>query len=280
VVGVLVLSSQQRSAFVETLRFVQALAQHMGLVLMLSQRSEEQRGFVISSSTAVHAHEILKRVDELRKSGDPNTVRLADEIQHFVDSGQRSNDSDGIGPSDPYEILDQVASDVGVAEWVVWDRARDRVPPLSPAIALALRRAAHEVLKNSKSHLNFDGSAGVTLRGRIHRRGGMPRLLVDITQSSDEPVPEEIVSKIYRTPIESALENEPLGRRHFGAFIAGYWMRAVGGDIYLRENRSDDGRVYVSTTLEVPIYSLAPLPPAAPGRLRAPGQPRRGGPRT
>ena len=275
VVGVLVLTSQQRAAFAETLRFVQALAQHMGLVLMLSQRSEEQRGFVISSSTAVHAHEILKRVDGLRRSIDPRARELAIEIQNFVDSGQRPNASNIIPSASPYEILDQVAADVGVSEWVVWDRARESVPPLSPAVALALRRAAHEVLKNSKSHLNFDGSATrVTLRSRVHQRGGMPRLLIDITQSSDEPVPEQIVNKIYRTPIEGSLDSEPLDRRHFGAFIAGYWMRAVGGDIYLRDNQPGNGRVYVGTTLEVPIYTLAPMSPKRPRQLRTvgPGQ--------
>lgn len=71
VVGVLFLTSSQPSAFVETLRFVEALAQQMSLALMFAQRAEEQRGFVIASSTAVHAHEILKRVDRLRDLNDP-----------------------------------------------------------------------------------------------------------------------------------------------------------------------------------------------------------------
>jgi len=84
----------------------------------------------------------------------------------------------------------------------------------------------------------------------------MPRLLLDITQAVDDAVPEDIVRKMYRTPIESAAGAD---RRHFGAFIAGYWMRAVGGDVFLRENRASNGAFYVSTTLEVPIYTLAPL---------------------
>ena len=259
VVGVLILTSPQPSAFVETQRFVEALALHMSLILMFAQRAQEQRGFVIASSTAVHAHEILKRVDLLRECGDTEVVALADQIQQFVDSGQRPSTHSTNLSSSPYEILDEVAREVEVSEWIVWDKVCEEVPPLSPTVAMALKRAAHEVLKNSKSHLRFEKSARVSLRGRLHQRGGMPRLLLDITQSADGAVPEEIVSKIYRTPIESATAGAGVERRHFGAFIAGYWMRAVGGDIFLRENRATDGVIYVSTTLEVPIYTLAPL---------------------
>ena len=268
VVGVLLLTSPQISAFVETLRFVEALAQHMSLALMFAQRAEEQRGFVIASSTAVHAHEILKRVDRLRATG----------ARTWCASPRRSSSSStGVsgprtGPRTstlvPYEILDQAAADVGVDEWVVWEGSRLDVPPLSPAVAMALRHAAQEVLKNSKSHLRFDTTTRVSLRARLHRRGGLPRLLVDITQVVDRPVPDDVVRKIYRTPIEDYPTASGRGRRHFGAFIAGYWMRAVGGDVLLKENSESNGSFYVGTTLEIPIYTLAPMPGQGTGRAR------------
>ena len=131
---------------------------------------------------------------------------------------------------------------------------------MSPATVLAVKRAAVEVLKNSKMRLaNRAGGAGIQIRWRIDAGGPVPRLVIELQHCIREPFPAGLLPFIYRAPIEDVEPDD--GRRHYGAFTAGYWMRAVGGDAYVWRAETDgEGRRWFGTALDIPLLTLAPDP--------------------
>ncbi len=256
-VGVLHLQSLRHDAFVATHRYVQAVAQQIGLALLLAQRGAEQRAFAFASGTAVHAHEILKRVTQLQDLGSPAAAKLAKEIETHVDL-LRTPDRTATGLSpDPYEVIQACLADVKLTRFAIWQNTPPSVPPIPQLVQLALKTAVREVVKNSKDYLvAAEGRLQVVLRGYETQRGGLPHLVVLVKQAVGQPVSESIVPLLYRVPIEHGSAD---GRRHFGAFIAGYWLRAVGGDVYLTQNATTPaGDHYVETAIDIPIWTLAP----------------------
>lgn len=257
-VGVLELVSERPGALEITRSFSQAVAHQICTALLLAQRAEEQRAFVFASSTAVHAHEILKRVDVLRGFDDQRVRQIGKEIKQLVDSLQEADTAEVLTSRDPFDIINSVLDRINFSEFVIWRNDMPAFPPVSPSVALALERAAYEVFENAKDRVVSDGhSTRLSLRTRLQHRGGLPRLVIELQHCARNRIDPWVEARIYRTPVED--NHDSAGRRHFGAFTAGYWMRAVGGDVYIWRNDIDQqGRAFVGTAIEVPILTLAP----------------------
>ncbi|MEL6986180.1 MAG: hypothetical protein AAFO29_27375 [Actinomycetota bacterium] len=249
------MAAAQEYVLSELANFIQAATQQICLALILAQRAEERRAFAFSSSTALHAHEILKRADQLRTNPDPKVASLGNEIEQLVDV-LRSPEGGQRLPTDPIEALHQAIAEVGVGYYVAWDSDPPELPPFPGSTILAVKRAAVEILKNSK--LRMVGSR-IQIRARVIDDLPIPQLLIQLQHCIEEPLRDELLPLLYRAPIE-----DPGGRsarRHYGAFTAGYWMRAVGGDVYLWRNQTDSlGRHWIGTAIEVPIFTLSPEP--------------------
>ena len=256
-VGVLELVSERPDTLEPSRSFSQAVGHQISTAMLIAQRAEEQRAFVFAASTALHAHEILKRVDMLKQLGDARAEAIGDEIRRLVHSLDDPEFGEGLAARDPLEILQGSIERAALKEFAVWISAPPPLPPVSPSVAIALERAADEVFANAHARLASDGrSTRVQLSAKWKLRGGLPRLVVEIEHCASCTIPAAIEAKIYRTPIEDAHDG---GRRHYGAFTAGYWMRAVGGDVYIWRNELDrNGRAYIGTAIEVPMLTLAP----------------------
>lgn len=254
-VGVLLVAAAQEYVLSELANFIQAATQQICLALILAQQAEERRAFAFSSSTALHAHEILKRADQLRTYPDPAVTAIGDEIEQLVDV-LRSPEGGRRLPGDPLQALDEAIAEVGVGYYVVWDNEPPALPPFPASTILAVKRAAVEILKNSK--LRMVGSR-IQIRARIVQDQPIPQLLIQLQHCIEGPLPEELLPFLYRAPIEDLAGQS--ARRHYGAFTAGYWMRAVGGDVYLWRNETDSlGRHWIGTAIEIPIFTLSPEP--------------------
>lgn len=252
-IGVMVVASAQEHVLSELANFVRAAAQQLCLALILAQRAEEQRAFAFSSSTALHAHEILKRADRLRRDLDPSVVTVGEEIEQLVDA-LRTPEGGRSLPADPITALDQAIAETRVDIYVGWDGDPPDLPPFPAATILAVKRAAIEILKNSKAKMV---GSEIQLRARVLNDGPIPQLLIQIQHRIERPLTPGLVPILYRSPIED--NGGRTARRHYGAFTAGYWMRAVGGEVYLWRNETDaQGRHWIGTAIEVPIFTLAP----------------------
>ena len=85
-VGVMLVGSTQPEVLRSLGSFLRAAAQQICLALILAQRVEERRAFAFASSTALHAHEILKRVDQLGRHPDREVRAIGVEIEQLVDA--------------------------------------------------------------------------------------------------------------------------------------------------------------------------------------------------
>lgn len=255
--GVVIVGSTQPQVLTASTNFVQAAAQQIALSIMLAQRAEERRAFAYASSTAVHAHEILKRLDALREYPSEDIRRIGNEIHSLVDSLRSPGPSSSFMSKSPVDAFNDAIRDITMEDYVVWEGAAPSLPPVPPITVMAIHQAATEIFKNSKANVVSDGEyPAIRVRAKIVKQSPLPRLRIDIQHCIAQPLARELIPLLYRAPIEDPAET---GRRHYGTFIAGYWLRAIGGDAYLWRTETDrKGRHWIGTALEVPLLTLAP----------------------
>lgn len=256
--GVILFTASRPEVLVPNRHFLRAATQQICLSVVLAQQVEEHQAFAFASSTAIHAHEILKKVDALRTHPSPEVAKLGDEIEALVDTMRTPATRQAVLTTDPFEAMAQAVAEVGLHHFVRWENERPELPPFPPMTILAVKQAAVEILKNSKLRLASDGrSRQIWMSSRVDHWGRLPRLVIEVQHCVEKPVPADLLPWLYRAPIVDAPGRG--GRRHYGAFTAGYWMRAVGGDVYPWRAETDrQGRHWFGTAIDIPVLTLAP----------------------
>lgn len=258
VLGTLNLESAQHSDYPDDVTaVVSALAQQAGVAIAQVRRADERRLFAIHAEQTRRSHVILKRVGRLNKwlsahgrqiAGDNGELkRLAEEISTAAD------------PLRPAAAATATLSGgrrlarEAVLESLKRSRVEARVdvrsmPPddllLHELAAHVLTIALTELLQNAANYVSKRTNLTFIVRLRYHpvRRGRRDYLCLEVTNRVKEALPPEIVSLLYRRPVSRE-------RTHLGAYIAGAYVRSVGGEIYIAEN----GTEFLTAALELPL---------------------------
>lgn len=259
VLGTLNLESAQHSDYPDDVTaVVSALAQQAGVAIAQARRADERRLFAIHAEQTRRSHRILKKVGKFNKwlkahdhhvdsSNSGELKRLAEEISTAAD------------PLRPAAATTTTLSGTrrpareAVEESLRRSRVDDHVEvrSLPPEGLLLHELAAHvltialtELLQNGANYVSARTNLTFTvrLRYRLVKRGLRSFLCLEVTNRVEEALPPEIVSLLYRRPVSR-------DRTHLGAYVAGAYVRSVGGEIYIAEN----GGEYLTAALELPL---------------------------
>lgn len=259
VLGTLNLESSQHSDYPDDVTaVVSALAQQAGVAIAQARRVDEQRLFAIHAEQTRRSHLILKKVGKFNKwlqAHDHQVVgdqgadlrRMAEEIGAAAD------------PLRPAAAITAALSGArrpareAVEESLQRSRVADhvRVRSLPPRELVLHELAAHvltialtELLQNAANYVSLHTKLSFTvrLRYRAVRRGLRNYLCLEVTNRVEDELPPEIVSLLYRRPVSRE-------RTHLGAYVAGAYVRSVGGEIYIAENSGN----YLTVALELPL---------------------------
>jgi GAF domain-containing protein len=267
VLGTLNLESAQPSDYPDdVVAVVKAMAEQAGVAIAQARRADEWRLFAIHAEQTRRSHRVLKKVGKFNEWLEKHDYKLsegaarearkrADAISAAADPLRRATLAGPTLSGSPQSA--RAAVEEAMRQSNIAARYLD-IRDLPPADLTLPELSSHvltialtEVLQNAANHVSGNTNLPfmVRVRHRCERRGALDYLCLEVTSRVEEALDQETVDLLYRRPVAR-------DRTHIGAYVAGSYVRSVGGEIYVAEN----GPKYFTAALELPV-TFATLTP-------------------
>jgi putative (di)nucleoside polyphosphate hydrolase len=264
VLGTLNLESAQSSDYPDDVSaVVQAMAEQAGVAIAQARRADEWRLFAIHAEQTRRSHLVLKKVGKfnewlekrdykLSQNGAKEARKRAEAISKAADPLRRAATAGATlsgSPKSAREAVEEALtrSRIGEEHLDIRDLppADLTLPELSSHV---LTIALTEVLQNAANHVSTKTNLPfmVRVRYRSAMRGALEYLCIEVTSRVEEALESKTVDLLYRRPVAQ-------DRTHLGAYVAGSYVRSVGGEVYVAEN----GPKYFTAALELPVKPAA-----------------------
>jgi hypothetical protein len=234
--GTLNLESEYRDAFAGVIPLVEAFAAQVALVLRWVRWAIATSTLSLASGLHRRAHEMLQDLDSL--SGVAAELPSTDREEVLNITARLSNAlvGDEVQSEEPATAKPLAAIFNEVVELL---EVRFIEPYLQECTSLissgsvgAVRAALTDALASAQRHMSREPGSRLVVRCWRRRYGGVDYVDLVVRHQTSRLVPEGLSKRLFRVPI--ALPGSKLQRPHLGSYTAGYLLRSVGGDAFLR----------------------------------------------
>jgi putative methionine-R-sulfoxide reductase with GAF domain len=264
-IGTLNFQSYYLNVYREQRHLIEAIAELISLTFARERRAVEQGIFESRAVLAYQEHVLINKVEELKVLADqqsfpPDFCRKMTSVKEIIEKRsieivdhERSADSDRFSDRAIARLVREQVKRVMLRNIFEFDRTLDLACPgdeVPVDTVVPLMVAIQEVLKSAQQEASRVRGGKVCIGCKKRWLGGQAYAVIRVTNPCNDPGPGTYQNELYRQPFRKEEKDRP----HLGAFIAGSWLRAFGGEMSFVFGPGPENRGFVATTqIEVTV---------------------------